>query len=75
MSYPIPRHWEFDRPVTLEEWAGPHGVVCMDCDVRITSFDMLGRRLSDESMLEIAFNDDDFIPVFESVCAKCAEKA
>lgn len=82
MSYNIPRHWEFDRPVTFEEWeqgcemcGREAGVVCIDCGVRFTGFEMVARRMVDESMLEIAFSDEDVTPMYEIICTKCAEGA
>lgn len=82
MSYQIPRHWEEDRPVTFEEWeqgcelcGREPGVVCMDCDVRFTSFDQVARRMTDESMIEVAFSEEDVTPMYEIICTKCAEKS
>lgn len=78
MSYRIPRHWEFDRPVTFQEWekgceqcGREPGVCCMDCGVRLTSFDMVGKRLIDECVTDIAFSDEEIVPVYEIICTKC----
>lgn len=73
--FEIPRHWEKDRLVTWTEFCGrAGGLLCMECDAELTGFDQCASRLTDDSATEIAFSDEDIIPITELICASCAEK-